>query len=87
MQMSKAETNRSPSPLLSYASISNQKQSLPFKILLLEFESHQIIKTGVWSNRVGLTQLEEYNLTPYIYSYIILFNLTFSVCFCHAGHM
>lgn len=81
MQMSKAETNRSPSSLLSYASTSNQMQSLPFKILLLEF------KTGVWSNRVGLTQLEEYNLTPYIYSYIILFNLTFSVCFCHAGHM
>lgn len=64
-----------------------QKQPLPFKILLLEFESHQIIKTRVWSNPVGLTQLEEYNLAPYIYSYIILFNLTLSVCFYHAGHM
>lgn len=63
-----------------------QKQPLPFKILILEFESHQIIKTGFWSNPVGLTQLEEYNLPPYIYSYVILFNLTLSVCFCLAGH-
>lgn len=63
-----------------------QKQPLPFKFLILEFESHQIIKTGFWSNPVGLTQLEEYNLPPYIYSYVILFNLTLSVCFCLAGH-